>query len=671
MSEKQITKRNFSNLLTNQFHDFRLVGLVIATQQPQLEQNGAWNRNKEYRYNLWTRTVTAIPDMKDQWVGIIGRSKLTIRPQSNDILIGKLEGVEYAQVHHELSGGWDGFIPEKQLEFRPAQTNEKPFEVRLRNGAIHSIAVDKSMTNTDINQLKAALSQLQVDTRAHNLIKCKHNQLPEDGDNNQAVYKVMEPTITGKCETLYDISPLPEYLIQTHPEWAPLPQLKGKGMHYKIVKTKNYDNCEQRLGYHFGLSGANDWKANTNTMGEAVSKSAVSNVVVSGKWDSYTIQSSVTINKVIAKPGQNDQKNAQVVSVVNVTLESVEETQKRPEMSPQQMIDVGNLIYTYDMPSDASNKVRPMGDSSASSSSEEDSKNVNELLKQRKSENKVSDEQKNRSRPRRSLKLSDVTDEDFGVKKQLKEMQREHKIHRTSSSSESDSDSSSSESNSVESREHFHQPKPTLTKAPENPLLPLFIGYHGKSIQNAKQIDILEMARKLAEEIGADLQKPNDIPLTNPLTKFNILSDVIRTMDADQIDRLVEELYVAELEDESNEMTSEEKKENSNEYNKPQMKVRRAAWRTFRDAVTDAGTGPAITRSMKWIQTRKVRGEDAAQLIAAWPKTIREPTEEMQREFYVSERHEEATRGRWTNLPKFFSFGRNLQAANQFNSWAT
>lgn len=600
--------------------------------------------------------MTAIPDLKDQWVGVIGRSKLTIRPQSNDILVGKLEDVEYAQVHHELSGGWDEFIPEKQLEFRTSETNKKPFEVRLRNGAIHSIAVDKSMTNTDINQLKAALSQLQVDTRAHNLIKCKHNQLPEDGESNQAVYKVMEPTITGKCETLYDISPLPEYLIQSHPQWAPLPQLKGNGMHYKIVKTKNYDNCEQRLGYHFGLSGGNEWKANTNTMGEAVSKSAVSNVIVSGKWDSYTIQSSVTVNKVIAKPGQNDQKNAQVVSLVNVTLESVEEAQKRPEVTSQQLIDVGNLIYTYDMPSDATNKARPMEDSSASSSSEEDSKNDNELRKERKNQNKFSDEQKNR--PRRSLSLNEDSAEDFGVKKQLKQMERERKIHRTSSSSESDSDSSSSESSSVESRERFHQPKPTLTKAPENPLLPLFIGYRGKSIQNAKQIDILEMARKLAEEIGKELQNPNEIPLTNPLTKFNILSDVIRTMDAKQIDRLVDELYVTEPEDESNEMTSEEKKENRNEYNKPQLDVRRAAWRTFRDAVTDAGTGPAITRSMKWIQMRKVRGEDAAQLIAAWPKTIREPTEEMQRAFYVSQRNEEAARGRSTNFSLFFFFVR-------------
>lgn len=543
-------------------------------------------RHNEYRYNLRTRTLTAIPDLKNQWIGVFGRGILTIRPYSDDVLVGKLENVQYAEVHEELADGWDQHIPEDQLVYNSVHSNEKPFEVRMRNGVIHSIAVDKSMTNTDVNQLKAVLSQLQVDIRAQNVIKGKHNQLLEDGDHTQAIYKVMEPTVTGKSETLYDISPLPEYLIQTHPEWVPLPELKYDGMHYKIVKTKNYDHSVQRLGYHFGLSGANEWKANTNTMGEAVTKSAVSNVVISGKYDNYTIQSSVTVNKVIAKPGQTDQQNAHVVGAVNLTLESVRktDTEDRPIVDAKQLIDVGNLIYTYDLPSDPTNHIRPMEDSS------EEETHVNDLHK---------------SRPRRSL----VNEE-------------EQKNRRFASELKSDSEFSSFESkfDSIESREQFHQPRPTLTKAPEYPLSPMFMGFRGQSIQTQK-IDVLEVARKLVEEIGNDLQKPSDIPLRNPLTKFNILAELIRTMDAKQIELLAEELYVAEPEDEAT---------------KEHLKLRIASWMTFRDAVTDAGTGPAITQSMKWIQERKIRGEDAAQLIAAWPKTIREPTEEMQRAFFVS-----------------------------------
>lgn len=39
---------------------------------------------------------------------------------------------------------------------------------------------------------------------------------------------------------------------------------------------------------------------------------------------------------------------------------------------------------------------------------------------------------------------------------------------------------------------------------------------------------------------------------------------------------------------------------------------------------------------MQWIQAKKVDGEEAAELITALPKTIRQPTEAMMKLFYVS-----------------------------------
>lgn len=251
--------------------------------------------------------MAALPELQDQWVGIVTKGELSIRPQSENVLIGKLANSQYAQIHDQLPGGWDQHISDKDLDFHPLDISSKPFEIRLKDGAIRNIAVDKSMTNNEVNQLKGVLSQLQVDTQANNLIQCKYNQLPEN-NSTQAVFKVMEPTVTGKCETIYDVAPLPEYLIQSHREWAPMPELKKNGLFLEIVKTKNFSNCDQRMGYHFGISGANDWKPNTNVMGSALSKSAVSRVIISGNLDSYTIQSSVTTNRVSAKPGQNDQQ---------------------------------------------------------------------------------------------------------------------------------------------------------------------------------------------------------------------------------------------------------------------------------------------------------------------------------------------------------------------------
>lgn len=585
--------------------------------------------------------MTAIPDLKNQWAGVVMRGKLTIRPQSNDVLVGKLHAVDYANVHDELMHGWDEDIPEEKLTYRTTEMTDKPFEVRLRNGIIHSIAVDKTMTNNDLNQLKAALSQLQVDIRAENAIKSRHNQFLEDGDSKQAMYKVMEPTVTGKCETLYDISPLSEHLIEMHREWEPLTEKLAKGMHYRIVKTKNYDNCKQRLGYHFGVSGINGLKMDADRMDDTVTKTAVSNVIVVGKWDRYTIESSVTINKVIAKPNHHDEKKATVVSAVYLTLEDVQESLERPKLKLDALTDVGNLVYTYDLPSDKTNGIRPMDDSSEEERDEdEDMMYENEIRSQRKySDESEDDEKVLGSRPRRSAHLIDDEErkgedrEDFGVKKELKKLDRkQRKSHRHTSESRLDYDSK-------DFRRQFYQPKPTLKDAPELPLSPMFIGYRGQSIHHAKNINVMEMTKKLAEEIGYDLLKPNEIPTLSPLAKFNTLSAVIRTMSAEQIERLTEELYVDEPEVDEYVSDEDIKKDNSEEKKSyyQRMNARTLAWKAFRDAVTDAGTGPAITVTMKWIQQRKVRGEAAAQLIAAWPKTIREPTEEMQIAFYVSQ----------------------------------
>lgn len=241
-----------------------------------------------------------MPDNKNQYVGVMTKADVTIRPLSSDVLIGKVTNGAWADYHDEYSPDDTTRDFEKKLRFETFEDlNTKEFEIRLRKDVIHSIAVDKRMTNTQLNQLKGILSQLQVDLAAENVIKCSRNQLPDRSENNQAVYKVMEPTVTGKCETLYDISPLPEYIAQSYAEYNYTSSSRRMDEpFFEVTKTRNYSNCEQRLGYHFGISGANDWKPNTNSMGDLF-KSAVSRVVASGTYDKYTIFSSRTTNRVV------------------------------------------------------------------------------------------------------------------------------------------------------------------------------------------------------------------------------------------------------------------------------------------------------------------------------------------------------------------------------------
>lgn len=214
--------------------------------------------------------------MASQWAGVVTKAQLSVRRLNENVLIAKVSHPEIAQINAELPSGWDSHMDEEQLQYQPMTLSSRPFEIRLKNGAIRSLAVEKSLTNEEVNQLKGIVSQLQVDLQAKNLIKCKYNQFPEEGKIN-AVYKTMEPTVTGECEMLYDISPLADFTIQSRPEWVPMPELKENGQFIEVVKTKNYSNCDQRMGYHFGITGMSQWKPNSNQMGEFFSVSFKSN----------------------------------------------------------------------------------------------------------------------------------------------------------------------------------------------------------------------------------------------------------------------------------------------------------------------------------------------------------------------------------------------------------
>lgn len=149
----------------------------------------------------------------------------------------------------------------------------------------------------------------------------------------------------------------------------------------------------------------------------------------------------------------------------------------------------------------------------------------------------------------------------------------------------------------------------------------MFVGYKGNSIQNYKQINAVVEAEKIAQEIGQDLQSPNKIYEANTLEKFIILARLLRTMNAKQIDEIQRQLYV----------TVEE-----TDFQSTKSSVRYAAWKAFRDAAAEAGTAPTANQVMEWVEQKKVKGEEAAQLIATMGKSIRFPTEQLMQRFFVS-----------------------------------
>lgn len=58
--------------------------------------------------------------------------------------------------------------------------------------------------------------------------------------------------------------------------------------------------------------------------------------------------------------------------------------------------------------------------------------------------------------------------------------------------------------------------------------------------------------------------------------------------------------------------------------------------KAYRDAVAQAGTGPALATIRDWIKEEKVKSEEAAELVAVLPFTARTPTPEYVDALFVS-----------------------------------
>lgn len=494
------------------------------------------------------------------------QAKLSLQRRAEGILVGYVSKAQYAQLHTVLADGWDSYIPDNKLNYQSLPLSPKPFEVRFKNGTVQELIVERDISNWEANILKSIISQIQVDVQGENAVPSRYNR---QGDND-AMYKTMEDTVTGKCLTLYDINELPEYILQSKPELVPMPQLKGEGDFIEVVKTMNYSECKERIVYHYGLHEMQGMEPASSHMGDFFLKSSVSRVILSGSMKRHTIQSSVTTNKIVLKPTPSSSHKGLVVSQLNITLVDVHSASQEPQQLSQPK-SIGNLVYRYNSPFAQSNEVR-----TGSKNSEE----------QRYDFEQASSE----------------------------EHQRYYGKRHPRSVARSNEEDSSASSTSEEEYQNWKQAKPSMTAEPETPFMPEFIGYYGQAIKSAKQINPVEAVQQLARKIARELEQPSDLTKEDTLATFTILTRLVRTMNVREIEEAGRELY------------TQSNKEVSHHVD---------AWKSYRDAVAQAGTGPALMTIQDWILTRKIKEQEAATVIASVAYSARHPTQEYLKTFYV------------------------------------
>lgn len=246
------------------------VGVAVAMPgHDQSSHQHAWETGNEYQYLVRSRTLAGLDKLKEQYTGVQLKGILIIQVKSPEMLLARLSNPQYAHIHKTLMNGPESEITDQQLEYRPIPMSGKPFEVKLKHGVIRDISVNRDVPTWELNILKAMMSQLQIDTQGENALDSSSNEIPVN-ENSPVMFKAMEDSVGGKCEVLYDITPLSESMVQQMPEKIPFPQF-GNGKHCDVKKVKNYQKCQQRQVYHYGVN--DPWKRKHNEQEEILSVS--------------------------------------------------------------------------------------------------------------------------------------------------------------------------------------------------------------------------------------------------------------------------------------------------------------------------------------------------------------------------------------------------------------
>lgn len=367
--------------------------------------------------------------------------------------------------------------------------SNKRFEVVLVNGIVKELIVSSDVSEWEVNLIKSFLSQIQVDLKGHNLHKSSINQKAEINEFS-ANFKVMEPTVTGNCLTMYHVMPAGEHILQHNPELVPLPELKGNGKIIRVLKSKDYSHCKQMVESHYALDIISE--AHLSRKAEYLTREATSEIYVSGKMEDFVIQSSKTVNKIIVNPIMASEQKGMVVSAMNMTLTFVKPIQQQPEavLSP---ISAGNLLYSDITPSEMSSRRQIQKSINVEVSDDED-----RLEKRLRFTRSVSEDEINNI----------LSDEDSSEER--KELNKQH---------------------------HGTQPLGKLNEAPAIPLLQKF------ALELRKELKPVETSIKIVKEIAEAMLDAEKLTKENTLSRFSDLITVVRQMNFDEMKTVYQQLY--------------------------------------------------------------------------------------------------------------------------------
>jgi hypothetical protein len=380
---------------------------------------------------------------------------------------------------------------------------------------------------------------------------------------------------------------------------------------YEIIKTVNFTSCKNKPVLAYSTNAGLHGRAGDNTIGAALARSLVTRYLACGKdRQQYTILKVEQEEQL--NYGLRLEQNTVAGAVQNITLRSVQNAQRVEPIAHPKTIE--DLTYTFDPKEQQLQREGKL--QHAYFDVMEDNEN---------NDSNSSEEQYERSTTYSPNQYNNGNDQDNQYSQEnqqhrQRKQQRQHR-HPRSASNEQGSQESSQNYNSQESQENSNENKnnnrayrtdaegrnflrkPSLEYPPINPLLvsPL----QASGMQSRVEVLMTEITKDI-------LDNSQPMAEAETLSKISTVARIIRYLNAAQIQALYHKLA-----------------------SKTQTEEDQTCRNVFLDAVSIAGTNPAIYTLIELIKNNDITGEQANQLVMTFPMYIRTPTQALFRHFFT------------------------------------
>jgi hypothetical protein len=348
--------------------------LAVAFVHANSTVRYGWTPGTESVFRFESQVLTGIPDIRNsQFSGLKLHAKVRVQAFPDYTLRVKLEQPRFITLNGEISltevgriigngGSKSGAKEILPQEFR--RHLEEPVLVHLKRGLVENFYVSKEEPVAVTNIKRSLLAQLQLDISASQRSPVETNKVDlgigAQLSGDVSYFTVMEESLHGKCETIYNLYPLPQATaIELEQKWeeeekkAQLePSFEGKAIcqgkeYFEIIKTRNLDHCVFSPAAQHFIGGHASADVTKSHVGNLMAHMSSSTTYICGHLSDFNVRKLVVDDVMVANPvGYNTEERLKTTTRVMMELLKKQAISAKIEI-PAQTRREGSLVYTY------------------------------------------------------------------------------------------------------------------------------------------------------------------------------------------------------------------------------------------------------------------------------------------------------------------------------------